>query len=115
MDSMDIGLRTRCILVVTLALFAFVNGSLSFASMVDPSSTSSKDCVGEMPAGSHDCPCCPDGAGAMASCLSHCAAQVLATPTLPATVQGSKGAEVRIDSELPTNTVYPPPDPPPIR
>jgi len=112
---MDLGRRTRSILVATLALFAFVNGSLSFASMAGPTSTSSQDCAGEMPAGSQDCPCCPDDAGAMACCLNHCAAQVLATPTSPAAVPGLNSAEIRFDSVLPTNTVYPPPDPPPIR
>ena len=114
-DSMDRGRRTRSILVATLVLFAFVNGSLSYASMVGPSSTSSQDCAGEMPAGSHDCPCCPDDAGAMAGCLSHCAVQVLATATLPAAVPALKSTGIRFDPDLRTNTVYPPPDPPPIR
>jgi hypothetical protein len=113
---MDLGRRTRSILLATLALFAFVNGSLSYASeMVGPSSTSSHNCAGDMPASSHDCPCCPDDAGAMAGCLSHCAAQVLATSALPAAVPGLKSAEILFDSDLPTNTVSPPPDPPPIR
>jgi hypothetical protein len=113
---MDRGRRTRSILVATLALFAFVNGSLIYASVVaGPSSISLQDCAGEMPAGSHDCPCCPDDSGAMAGCLSHCAGQVLATATLPAAVPASKGAEIRFDPDLPTNAVYPPPDPPPIR
>jgi hypothetical protein len=113
---MDLGPGIRSILVATLALFAFVNGSLSYASVVvGPSSTSSHDCAVEMPASSHDCPCCPDDPGAMAGCLSHCAVQVLATATLPAAVQALKSLEIRFDSNLPTNTVYPPPNPPPIR
>jgi hypothetical protein len=113
---MDLGPGIRSILVATLALFAFVNGSLSYASVVvGPSSASSHDSAVEIPASSHDCPCCPDDPGAMTGCLSHCAVQALATAILPVAVQALKSPEIRFDSDLHTNAAYPPPDPPPIR
>jgi hypothetical protein len=113
---MDSGRRTRSILVATLALFAFANGSLGYASVAaGHSSTSPHDCAGEMPAGPPDCPCCPDDPGGMAGCFSHCAAQVLAIPALPVAVAVLKFPEIRFVSGEPGDTSYPPPDPPPIR
>ena len=55
-----------------------VNAMAAFAS----SHTASAPCSGDMPTHRDDCPCCPDGAASMATCLSACTPLVGALPVI---------------------------------
>ena len=105
----------RKTLLVALAVLAFVNITLSYASVETRHSTSpTHDCATQMPAGAGDCPCCPDDPGVLAGCLSVCGAHAFAAAMLPPALPVSKGADTPFVGVEPATTVYPPPDPPPI-
>jgi hypothetical protein len=70
-----------------------------------------------MAAGSHDCPCCPDGAGSLRDCLTSCTLAVLA---MPATLVISRTPVLALRVEeappAPLHSLSDPPlKPPPIR
>jgi len=76
------------------------------------------ECDGHMSATSHadGCPCCPDGAGTDASCLSACTASVGALPVLILPqVTGTMPAPVTTEIVNAGALDDPPLKPPPIR
>src|SRR5262245_11065720 len=107
----------RALLLALLAIFAFTNTSLSYATVVqDRARAPMHDCGGPAPSGSGDCPCCTVAPGILAGCLSLCGSAALAgAPVLAVEPLKVRDNLRPSTAAMPPTRSYAPPNPPPIR
>jgi len=106
--------RARALMVAMLGIFAFVDASLSFASVATAASPAHA-CDGQVSSGTDSCPCCPDGSAGLAGCSSVCGIQAFTSPMLPIAISPAKFADFRFTTAGQPTLRGPPPNPPPIR
>jgi hypothetical protein len=111
--------RFRTLIHVLVAAQILLSAPV-WAVTFDSAATSSANmpCADSMPASAGDecCPCCPDGVGSVAGCLSACLAMLGAIPTamMPIAAAESTDAITALAVSL-AHAAEPPLKPPPIR